>query len=144
MRLNEEILKRQSAYLATTTKGETFSSDELISLKIKTHQEAARDTINKLGQEQILDYQKKAINSLREYYSGRIIFIAFPEMDKKYRDFLQKIVADERNSYLLNNTRDYLKENGGADAVHPNIKGNKIITEDIYDYLKNSKLIGCN
>lgn len=102
--------------------------------------------LSQYGVERLLNYNKEAISSLRNYYHGKVIMATIPGRITSHGEvMLKSLVDDESSKWLYFKARDIygLSANFGNDS-HPNQKGHKIISEDMLNYIKNSKLISCN
>lgn len=144
LQADEEINSLVYKYMETATKSADYKQENYQQIKFDYWIRSENEIYKRLGEDKLLNLQKDAIYSLGKYYSGKIVFVEFPEMPANHKEFLKKTLSANKNYYLLDNTRDYLKESGAVDASHPNPKGHKMIAEDILKYLKENKIIPCN
>ena len=141
LRLDESILENEPEELINLQK--TLPNQDIEKLKQMAWQLAARKTLNEYGEEKLLKISQDAIKSLNNYYSGKLILVSFPEMREARKNVLRQLVEQDKNISLLDNTRDYLKEGGAVDDVHPNPKGHIMVAEDIFNYLEANNFINC-
>lgn len=99
--------------------------------------------MNSFDINRILQNQGKAMRSFTEYFYGPTILVINPGVLDPYTDLIKKI-ANEKKYYYFDNLRNFYN-NGGyfVGDYHPNVKGHKMIAEDIFNYLRNSKIIPC-
>jgi len=91
----------------------------------------------------VLDYQHKVIKRLLSIYKKPLLFITFPKTQVIYRNFLRNLSTNQ-NTYLNENIPDIYKESRAVlPDFHPNKKGHKLITENVFTYLIKNNLIPC-
>ncbi len=98
--------------------------------------------IKRFGETQILDFQKKSMMKLNEYYSGPLLFMmdyGFPPYQKKF--FTRVIKKRGKKSWITDIyiPNSYRILNDG----HPNEKGHKKIANDVFDFLIKNNIIPC-
>ncbi len=144
-RITEEQLKASSQYLPKfNPQNPSYEgSDIRAQLEHDLLQQAARNLVKRYGEEYILAYQKKALIDLRKLFSGKLVVVTFPGMKREHVDFLKKVFVEDRNSYTFSSSRDYVKENGSVDGVHPNPLGHTMISDDVFEYLNSQNVISC-
>lgn len=96
------------------------------------------------GVENGLKIQQEYFWGIKKYYSKPLVFSVFAKMQSNYLDILQNSVNSNKNTFLNNDVRDIYKKNSAFPDGHPNVRGYRMIAEDIFTYLKNSKLIPCH
>ncbi len=143
LQADEEINRLVYSYMETATKSADYRQEDYQKIKFDNWIRSENEIYKKLGESKLLDLQKDAIYSLEKYYSGKIVFVEFPEMPLNHKEFLKQTLSANKNYYLLDNTRDYLKEGGAVDASHPNKKGHQMISEDIFNFLKENNIVSC-
>ena len=98
-----------------------------------------------IGEKGALDYSKKALWRLRDYYNGRLVFITLSgrrELKKSNLTLLQSFVQERGDTYIydgLDLSYDKLE-----DGAHPTGKGYIQFAGWIFDYLVQNDLIPCD
>jgi len=94
---------------------------------------------------QILDYQKKALESINSYYKGRLVIISFNSLLTKYKQIISELIQKHSNvSYFDGITDINQKAKYHVPDGHPNIEGHEQIAKDIYNYLTSGYLSNCS
>jgi len=105
---------------------------------------ARSDIVKEMGEAKILDYQRGVITKLKEHYEGPLILIALPVLKSEYETFLANLIKGSNNWFFDNQMRNFYDLDGNLPDGHPNEEGHKIIAEDIFNYLRSSRLINCD
>lgn len=97
------------------------------------------------GGEKLLVEKEIAIKQIRNYFSGKVLLVTFSQLNKRYKDILQKIVEYDKNMYLVYVTNTNLNPlmNFLPNDHHPNQKGHGAIAKNVYDYLMKNNLLPC-
>ncbi len=102
--------------------------------------------INDYGRENVLNYNKAAIENLSKYFDKTVVLASYPVsvFDTKDKLFLKQIAETEKNWHYFEGIRDLKLSNGiiYGDG-HPNISGHKMVAEDIFNYLKSKDILSC-
>lgn len=106
----------------------------------------ARDFIKwEIGEDKIMDYQKKIFESYGLLYARHTIFMSFKDsgFTQSQTELLQEIIRQNKNVTHFDHLRSLKKNESLLPDGHPNRKGHGLIAEDIYNYLISKKLIVC-
>lgn len=107
-------------------------------------QYAAKEVVERIGESEILKFQRNVIESLRNYYKGELLFITFPAMKKEHRKVIEDLVKEDQRAFIFYQTTNYIKKGESLDGIHPSIGGHKIIANDVINYLLKNNIIDCN
>lgn len=110
-------------------------------ISTKIYLEESEKVYENLGYEKSNNIQSSIFNSFHALFKGHAAFILNPDITSENENYLQKQAANY--NYGLTIIRNFTKMDGILRDGHPNIKGHKIIAEDIFDYLKNSNIVPC-
>lgn len=135
------LIEKYTSKFGSSSAGLTqVSGDEYFQIYLQ----AKDEMIKKLGKENIVNYQKKAIENLKKYYKGPVILAALDSINNDDKKNLKLITREEQNWLYFDSFRPLMHGNGLFDKdPHPNEKGHKMIAEDFYTYLINSKINFC-
>lgn len=138
-RVNEYLLPIEKGLAG---KGVAFFDSEK---KIYSQNFQAMEEFRKTySQDEIMDYQNKALSSVAKNFKGQLRFIHFGNLQENYRKELLKISKDHSNIKVwggLTNVSD-MDEYRLADK-HPNKKGHEIIAEELFTYLRENQFKSC-
>lgn len=97
------------------------------------------------GYAKLAEVNKHAIESMKEYYKGKVVMVPVPIMlNHESYLILKNIVSKNPNWYYFDKLGNIYEQDASyLGDGHPNPKGHKMIAEDIFNYLKNSNLIPC-
>lgn len=97
------------------------------------------------GEEKMLQEKENSIKQIRRYYTGKILFVTFPQINEKYKNILEKLTKSDHNMFLayitntiMDNSMNFLPYD-----YHPNIKGHMTIARDIESYLMRNNILSC-
>lgn len=120
---------------------------ELASYLSNCYQKSIKDLIKTMGgNQEVARYDQKIINQLRQEYNGNLILMTFNDLQKEYRNILVKMTKTNPKTYLLE-IPDFRTDKTTffyPYDLHPNKKGYQIMTQKIYSYLIEKKLLPCN
>lgn len=104
---------------------------------------ASEELRNTYGDQGLLEYNKAAIESIPKF-GGRLLTIPMTAMVRDNEKEMLRDISKERNWIYSDILKDLRKVDAFFEEdMHPNKKGHEIIANDIFDYLKKSKLINC-
>lgn len=110
-------------------------------------QRAIEEMTNDLGESTILQMQTQFLNEINNYYTGKLILFTFNSTQEKYKSIMKYYSNKRKNTLLYENLIDIYNNQKGATFLpvdyHPNIKGHKLISEDMFNYLVKNKVIPC-
>lgn len=109
-----------------------------------TWQKATNIFLNKYGKNNILDYQKKAMTEISDYFKKSIILVTFPKTAKEYKKMMADYSKTKHNIFFHETYDIYNKKGLTFPDYHPNQKGHSTISNDLFDYLTKNKIIPCN
>ncbi len=144
-RVNEMMIPLTQEYLREETMSKEFKRE--LNNGIKYYPEGTKaneEIVNKLGIDNILKYQESAIKKILNYYTGPLTLFVIPGMQDNRKKMLEQTVKEVGFWSYFDGLRNYYNVNGAFPDAHPNQKGHQMIAEDVFNYLKNSKLIPCN
>lgn len=106
----------------------------------------ARDEIiTKMGGEnELLRQNQRYIEEIYRYYNKKIVFSLLLNYPEKYTSILKIIAKLHTSTFIFGGITNIYQTNAFLPDYHPNKKGYKIIAEDTFNYLRDSKLIPCN
>lgn len=108
----------------------------------KTYIKASNEILKEMGgMEALVNYQKKAILNIGKFYHSSLILAAIHSMPVEQKKLLKSLVVNNKNWSYFDGMRKF---SVFTTDWHPDGKGNQMIAEDIYSYLKNSKVFQCN
>lgn len=109
-------------------------------------QKAVSEFSNLYGDKEIFKYQKRIIRKFLNTYDTSyqsLLFVTFPKTQESYRKFMHSL-STNKNIHLNENMPDIYEEPGAIlPDFHPSKKGHQMISENLFDYLINNKLIPC-
>ncbi len=98
----------------------------------------------KYGMDNILKYQKNALENLYKIYSGKVLIYTFPQTQKKFKRLLQEVAINHPNTIVNDNLTDIYKSNAHFPDNHPNLEGYQLIANFAFDEINNYNLVSCN
>jgi len=143
LRWVEEQQKVLSKYNDIKSKIDSLDSEVAQKILYDLLQQAARSTYYKYGEKNLLEYQRDEIASLRNYYKGKLLLVAYPEMKSSFKKYLDQSFGRQKDTFLFLNTNNYVAKRQLMDDVHPNPLGHETIAEDLFGYLNENKLVPC-
>lgn len=105
---------------------------------------AAQDIKTELGEEGVLAYNKKALWRMNDYYKGRLVFITISgksSLTDPHFSMLRSFSQARGNTYIydgLSDNYDHFTDR------HPTGKGYAQIAVEIFDYLRQNRLVPCS
>ncbi|MFA5136788.1 MAG: SGNH/GDSL hydrolase family protein [Patescibacteria group bacterium] len=115
------------------------------------YEKAQEDMYRQIGEEQMYLYQKKLMEKLRGSYQNDLVLLTthqiFPEYLRTYaqtRSILSDFASNHMSTKLMTLSNIYL--DAGTYFPHDyhfNIKGHRVISEEIFQYLTHTKLVNC-
>jgi len=135
---NEKIRKEMNKIVGTS-----FGYLKIVN-GIDIWNKAKENVLETFGKDNILQENEESIGELRNYYKGKVIIATHPLMDIQFINDLKEL--SKKNDYIFaENFRNYFNLNGYfMGDGHPNIKGHKIIAEDILNFLTQKDIIPCD
>lgn len=108
---------------------------------------ALEDLKKEYPKDKLLGYQNNALNSIKSYHDGKIVFVTLPggsKIDPDAVEIIENFVSSDEDSKHFESKIDF--ERGGLllPDRHPNKEGHNEIANDIYQYLINEKMIKCD
>lgn len=101
------------------------------------------DQINKdLGSEYIFQNQKSFLSEFKDLYDGNLLVISTDISDINL-GMLENIFLSQLHFHFLSNY-NYRQHSFYPNDLHPNERGHEIISNDIYAYLVDSKIVPCD
>ena len=144
LRLNEEFMGLFKFGLKAVDKRVDLSEKEKSVLGRSLFVSLSDSIRDKFNKDSILKYQIKAVELFNKYYNSPLLFVINPSLPQSQRNIL-KTFTNNSGHYYLDGLRDFSKESGIViNDGHPNQKGHRMISEDIFNYLQVNKLIPCN
>ncbi len=83
------------------------------------------------------------LKNLNEYFKKDLVFVSMPTLSWKYSQLLVTVKNNRPKTYIYRDSPDVGALNDIFPDQHPNEVGYRLIAEDIFRYLKKSKLIRC-
>lgn len=110
------------------------------------HYRQATEEQKKLGEDNMLDYQKRALHSIGKHYEGILVVFTFPHQPSKdYKGIILDFVQVRENAYFYDDLPNiYAIMGSNFIDGHPNAKGYLLIANNLFTYLTENKLITCN
>lgn len=107
---------------------------------------AQNESVSKLGIKNVQEYQENTILKINNYYDGPLIVMLLPRINQKDKEQIERIFSLRKNTYLFDQMRNLHEIENAVfpNDGHPNKNGHKIISEDIFKFLFNRKIIPCN
>lgn len=109
--------------------------------------EIARDTVIKeIGAFEIFKKQKIFIGEIRNYFKNNLLFITFDFTKSEYRNFLKDFAKKNSKTFVFDKLSNLylIKDATYFSDPHATKKGNNIIMQGVYEYLKKNNIIPCN
>lgn len=107
--------------------------------KVKVEKELRDD----YGLSSILEYQKKALRLINQYYLGPILIVTFSKTEKEKKEVLRAFAKERGNVFYYDSLVDIYKLNGALPDGHPNKEGYSLIAKDVYEYLQKNNVVSC-
>ncbi len=107
---------------------------------------SAEDEVQRIyGQEYILDYQKKWLFKLKDYYKSNLLLVTNQRFPQIFKEVITQFTNFSPNfAYFDNGFDTNSDEKYHLADRHPNKEGYKKIAEDIFEYLKNNYFKDCS
>ncbi len=131
--LREQIKKEgNSEYYSSVSK--FFPASGIVNTELK----------ERFGEEAILAYQGKVLESLNNYYSGQLIIFTFPQSQNNYKKVISELESHRPKTLFTDQLTDIYKLNAYFPDKHPNKEGYRLIADFAYDQIKKNNLIPCD
>jgi len=104
---------------------------------------ARQEMLSELTQQDLIEFQKKAINKLNFYFNGNLIYLSFPNKNE-YLTILKELAFKRPNTYFFQPTFTYSNKEFFLPDSHLNNLGHKQTAQDVYGYLIKNKLVPCH
>jgi len=117
-------------------------------LQIEAYQQARKYFIEEFDKEILVKHQRTAINKIYDYYSNQLLVFTLPAggfIDSVFKSIIHDFVNERDKTHFFESKLDLL-ENDGIFLLdgHPNIKGHRLIAEDLLTYLTKNNIIPCD
>ena len=114
---------------------------------IEAWERAVKDLYKEYGEERILDYQKRALYSIDNYFKRRLVIFTLPHsigFSDNYKSIIEDFVKARKDTYFYQSPTDF--KNSGLLMLdnHPSADGHERIARDLFGYLTENKLIPCD
>lgn len=144
VRINELMFEKTLQY-----EQEMKMNGELKKLEEKgifsaNYKRAREDIIRRLGEQKILDLQKKYLSALNTYYDKKLVVTTFPFTKEKYKQILKDFSASRPNIFYYDDLINIYDYDMYFPDYHPNQLGAKAIAQDLANYLIKKSIIPCN
>lgn len=109
--------------------------------------EIARDAVIKeIGEFKIFAQQKLFIKEIRNYFKNNLLFITFDFTKSEYRNFLKDFAKKNSKTFVFDKISNLyrIKDATYFSDPHATKKGNNIIMNYVFEYLKKQSIITCN
>ncbi len=95
--------------------------------------------------DKITAYQRGALNSVSDYFKGKIIFFDFKsDLSNSWRGVVNEFVKSHYEAYFLDGLEgEVMNTSSRLTDGHPNEKGHALISQALKDYLSSKSLISC-
>lgn len=103
------------------------------------------ELLKEMGKEKLLEFQKKILRSISDYYQGELVMIALSNIslgEPKYLKALAEFSTERPSTHLLESPISWGKDDVLVDG-HPSDLGHERIAHEIIDYLESRRLIPC-
>lgn len=97
----------------------------------------------KYSETERLDYHRAALFNLKKYFSGKILFLVFTNIDNKYKKIVDDFVSGRPDTYIFPVTEVSEIEKYKFPDRHPNEEGHKKIASEVFDYLTENHFQDC-
>ncbi|MBI3342501.1 SGNH/GDSL hydrolase family protein [Candidatus Curtissbacteria bacterium] len=87
--------------------------------------------------------QKKFIESLDKYYSGKLLIITFPFTEEKFKGIFKSFAQSHNQGYFFDNLTDIYAQNLAFPDKHPNVVGHQKIATDVFNFIKDKNIDSC-
>ncbi len=108
--------------------------------------QARRDILGELGEEEVFAYQESALRSMADAYAG-VLLVYSPDrrLSGQAEQALERFTSAHQNVRLYPSNLA-LKAAGGLfpDGGHPNAQGQALMADDLFGYLTQNRLIPCS
>lgn len=107
---------------------------------------AQKEIIDELGEVYFETVQRKLLNDFKLYYSGSLLIITFSSLlDDNSKKILLDFQSSREKTYIYDGITNTIAspETHFPTDDHPNLKGHQLITNDVFNYLVQNKLIPC-
>lgn len=94
--------------------------------------------------EEILNYQKSALNSFSNYYKGRLVIFTFPVIETEYRIVLEEFVKSRGNALFYDGIPNTYSLGETLPDRHPSARAYSLIAKNLFSYLVGSNIIPCD
>ncbi len=95
------------------------------------------------GKEKAFKIQEEKMSEISRYYKGKLAFLS-PQLKNETKNILVDIAKKREDTHLFDKVSSFYNKENKLPDHHPTARGYRIMAEEIFGYLKNSKLIPCN
>lgn len=103
-----------------------------------------RDFEKEHSEQDRMQIQKSYLDELANHYKRELLFITFPFIKDKNKNFLENYITVHIESQLYTNLSDIYEQGAFLEDKHPNAAGYTLIANNLYNYLVDSNSIPCN
>jgi len=110
-------------------------------------EKARVDILKELGEENILKLQTGYLKMINNYYTNKLVIFSLPhQFNDKTEKIVKNFLAPRKDGYFFQTETDF---NDTSKKLlfpdhHPTAEGYTILSQELYDYLVQNKLISCN
>ncbi|OGG08709.1 hypothetical protein A2154_01225 [Candidatus Gottesmanbacteria bacterium RBG_16_43_7] len=143
-RINELIIPLIKKYNQIITEEEKLKYN-IIERYYLAYNKAKKDFHYLYSKHQISDYVKLSWQHfLNTRKSINTVIFTFSDISSNNLNLLQNWIRKEPNVYIFNGITNIANKNGILPDGHPSNIGHKLISDDIYNYLIESKFLSCD
>ena len=144
-RINELITALSKKYYAEASRSGELKKQIAEGKYYENGLKAREQLIKSWGIDRVLNYQKRAMLAIKQYYLGPLVVMVHPSLTNREKEVMQETVKQAQGWQFFDGLENFIHENGFfKNDGHPNQKGHKIIADDIFNYLKNSGIMPCD
>lgn len=135
LRIHHDIASYSAEILKELEKNNDFS-------KINSYYpwaKAREKTIEKYGEENILEFQLEQIKKLDDYFRKKLILAFISDIPKSHINYLSQIKETRTSTYTTLVNGERFPTDG-----HPNQNGHLQIAYQFFDFIKKNKIIPCD
>lgn len=103
----------------------------------------AERIIRKMTWEEKSNLQTWHLADLNNYFKKDLVFFSMPTLGWQYSRLLVTVKNNHPRTYVYRNSPDVVASGNVFPDQHPTEKGYYVIAEDIFKYLKDSKIVQC-
>lgn len=108
------------------------------------NQKAINEFNRQYSFETILDYQKKALWLISDYFTGDLLIAYFPSMRNVYKNLIDEFVSSRKDINLIGDLTDVGNLNAySLPDGHPNREGHNVLAQDLLRYIERTYLTDC-